>query len=69
MTNESLLGKCCIDGIDMLIDNIKYGHVYLICPKCGWTMSVKHSLFPDIDAKLKPTKRYADELMRDILGN
>ena len=61
---------CCIDGEELLIDNIDRhadGHVYMICPKCNWQMSVKHAHYPDLDNMLGMTYRYADKLMYQVL--
>lgn len=68
---EGPIGKCFVDGHKMLIDNIErteYGHLHLECPCCGWAMSVRHSLYPDLDAQLGCTKRFMMQMMTKMFG-
>lgn len=69
--NMFAVTHCWIDGTELLINNINRhtdGHVYMICPKCNWQMSIKHKLYPDIDNMLGMTDSYADKLMYEICG-
>lgn len=66
MTNEELFSKCVSCKTKMQIDNIDYhplGHVYLMCPHCGWEMSIRRSEAPDIDDVLQPTEKYLNKLL------
>jgi hypothetical protein len=64
--NMFVVTHCCLDKTELEINDIDThpdGHVYMICPKCGWEMSVRHRNYPNIDNMLGATEKYINKLI------